>query len=224
MTLAGRLRQQRMWPELLRRQDMYASSITAKERRAWQLEEFNRQWRRITGTVPHYTAMEQEHSLPDAFRSWEEFVDCVPVTTRALVRVRRAEMTSQERPPQWWRITGGSTGQPTHLSAWHSEARVTGPDQWLGRLWRRVIPSDRLFPLWGHRHVMGFGIKGWINRRKREPMDWMLSYSRFLPYSMGEAKMRRAGEALLRARPGYVYGYSVVLDAFARASGDRAHR
>lgn len=224
MTLAGRLRQQRMWPEMLRRQDLYASSITAKERKAWQLDQFNRQWQRITATVPYYVAMKEERGLPEAFRSWEEFVECVPVTTRAVVHAHGGEMTSKERPPQWWRITGGSTGEPTHLPAWHSENRVTGPDHWLGRLWWGVKPSDRLFLLWGDRHLMGFGINGWINRRKRELMDWMLGYCRYSPYNIGEAKLRHAGEVLLRTRPDYVYGHSVALDALARANEDRARR
>jgi phenylacetate-CoA ligase len=198
--------------------------VSPSERVDWQLDQLNRQWQRITAAVPYYAAMKQERSLPEAFRSWEEFVDRMPVTTRALVQVHGAEMASQEKGPEWWRITGGSTGQPTHLPAWHSETRFTAPDQWLGRLWWGVKPSDRLFLLWGHRHIMGFGIKGRINRRKRELMDWMLGYSRFLPYSIGEAKMRRAGEALLRARPDYIYGYSGVLDALARANADRAQR
>jgi phenylacetate-CoA ligase len=224
MTLVGRLRERWLWAEIQRRHDLYAAQTLPSERRDWQLSRFNDEWQRIAASVPYYAAMKKERSLPDAFLSWQEFADRMPVTTRALVQLHGDEMMSQEKPPQWWRITGGSTGEPTHLPAWHSENRVTAPDQWLGRVWWGAKPGDRLFLLWGHRHLMGLGINGWINRRKRSLMDWMLGYCRYLPFSMGESKMRHAGEVLLRARPDYIYGYSTILDAFARANEDRARR
>jgi len=133
-------------------------------------------------------------------------------------------MTSRERAPQWWRVTGGSTAQPIQLPAWHSEKAVVGPDQWLGRHWFGVRPSDRLFWLWGHSHLLGSGLGGQINRRVRGLKDWLLGYYRYSAYDLCADSMVRAGDILLSFGPDYVIGYSVALDSFARINRDRAGR
>jgi phenylacetate-CoA ligase len=146
----------------------------------------------------------------------------LPVVDRALVQRERARLTSTVRPADWWRTTGGSTSQPVQLPAWSAERRATAPDMWLARSWYGVTPADRLFMLWGHSHLLGAGWAGWKNRLRRQVSDRLLGYRRFSAYNLEDARMRQAATELLRFRPDYVLGYSVALDAFARANRARA--
>ena len=224
MTLLGKRAERRLWPEIRRRQDVYGANVAPSERMAWQLRRFNREWRRIVSTTPYYADMKRRNSLPNEFTSWEEFIKRMPATNRSLVQSHREQMTSLEKPPQWWRITSGSTAQPIQMPAWRIEDAATSPNLWLGRLWFGVKPSDRQFLILGPRHLLGSGLKGMIQRRKREIVDWLLGLQRYSAYDVCEEKMRHAGDVMLRFRPNFIVGFSAALDAFARANQDRTSR
>jgi phenylacetate-CoA ligase len=89
---------------------------------------------------------------------------------------------------------------------------------WLGRSWYGVSPASRLFLLWGHSHLLGAGIKGWLNARKRMVLDRMLGYFRFSAYDLRPEVLGRAALKLIRFKPDYLIGYSIALDLFASAN------
>jgi phenylacetate-CoA ligase len=220
MTLVGRVRSSRYAPAVEQRARVYPSSIDDEGRLRAQLEAWNREWQRLTTSVPYFKRLSRENQLPPRFNSWQEFLDRVPPATRAVVQHRTAEMTSDERPPDFTRTTGGSTAEPVQLPAWNSEEVFTMYDRWLARSWYGVSPGSRLFLLWGHSHLMGSGLKGRLNAVRRKLSDRLLGYYRFSAYDLRPEALREAARALIRFRPEYVVGYSVALDLFARANAD----
>jgi phenylacetate-coenzyme A ligase PaaK-like adenylate-forming protein len=160
--------------------------------------------------------------LPTRFASWEEFATRLPVATRAFVQKEGARLASAARAADWQRTTGGSTSEPVQLPAWHDERRAAHADLWRARDWYGLTPASPLFLLWGHSHLLGTGWQGWLNARRREVLDRMLGYHRFSAYDLRDDAMRAAGDALLRARPAYLLGYSVALDRLARVNASRA--
>lgn len=221
MSLAAELKMRPFYRDIGELQKVYAQAGDNNTRLDWQLIQFNQEWARIRHTVPFYIDMSAERFLPDRFTCWDQVVDLLPVIDRGVVQAHRDRLTSQVKPPQWSRITGGSTSQPIQLPAWNSEKATNVKDLWLARSWFNVRPSDRLFMIWGHSHLLGSGFKGKVNQFKRQLSDYLLGYYRFSAYDLNENKMKEAGETLLRFRPHYVIGYSVALDAFARANRHR---
>jgi len=118
-------------------------------------------------------------------------------------------------------MTGGSTSEPISLPAWKTEFQQVAASQWLGRYWHSVLPSDRLFLLWGHSHLLGTGWRGKLNGYKRRFFDSLLGYCRASAYDLGVPALQDAADTLLRFKPEYIYGYSVALDQFARANQSR---
>jgi phenylacetate-CoA ligase len=220
--IASQLRDRFLRRPVQERAALYADPPDARAIASRQLQMWNREWSRILREVPFYATLQKQIGLPDRFNSWDQFVRHVPVTTRSQVQTARAERRSALAPPNHWRITGGSTAQPLQMPAWNSEFDHTRPDTWLGRYWYGVLPADRQFTIWGHSHLLGTGLRGFLNARKRELFDRLLSYRRFSAYDLGFENMRRAAHALLRFSPRYLVGYSVALDAFARANRDLA--
>jgi len=104
------------------------------------------------------------------------------------------------------------------IPSWNSELVEAARDMWLARSWYGIRPGSRLFLLWGHSHLLGTGLRGWLRGRQRELSDRLLGYYRFSAYDLRPEKMRRAAEEMKRFRPDYVVGYSVALDLFARAN------
>jgi len=93
---------------------------------------------------------------------------------------------------------------------------------WMGRGWYNIEPGDKLFMIWGHRHLLGKGFQGWKNGKIRQVKDRMLGYTRFPAYDLSIEAMRRARHALQKSGAVYAIGYSVALDRFARANeGER---
>ena len=204
--------------ELRQRSRAYEQPVERAIQLNWQLRSLNACWKRICNNVPHYSYLLRSNRVPRTLRSIEEFVSSVPVTTRSTVQSHLAEMSDRTRKPDFWRMTGGTTSEPIQIPAWNSEYNYTSPDIWVARSWYGVTPWSRLFLVWGHSHLLGTGVKGWLNGLIRSMKDQFLEYYRFNAYDISEKAMRRAGSELLRFKPHYVIGYSVALDSFARTN------
>jgi phenylacetate-coenzyme A ligase PaaK-like adenylate-forming protein len=201
--------------------DRYAAARGPADQHAVQLELLNRSWRDAREHVQFFAALARERRLPERFEHLEEFVERVPASGRETIQTHRAQLISALRPPDRWSATGGSTAQPIQIARWKSELAQTRANAWLGRSWYGVEPDDRLFLLWGHSHLLGTGVRGWFNARRRALEDRLLGYYRFSAYDIRDEAMAAAVERILSFRPAYLLGYSVALDRLARAAQAR---
>ena len=87
---------------------------------------------------------------------------------------------------------------------------------WYGRSWFGAGPADKAFLIWGHSHLLGDGIQGWLNGAKRRLKDAGLGYYRWSAYNLRPPCLQAAAEALLAFRPTYIMAYAVALDRFVR--------
>jgi len=142
--------------------------------------------------------------------------------TRAEIKRAHEQFIDTSRRPDSWRTTGGSTAEPLRVPVWHSEIELATKNIWSARSWFGVQPSDRLFLIWGHSHMLGSGLKGWLNARARNVKDGLLGYYRYPAYNLGTRALTGAADALLGFKPDYLLGYSVALDRFARVNRERA--
>jgi phenylacetate-coenzyme A ligase PaaK-like adenylate-forming protein len=214
MSLVARLRSRSVRREMDALASFYADARGAAAQRRAQLERLNRVWSDARAHVPYFA----ELSLPDAWDSLEQFAEQAPATGRETLQKHRDRLIHTGRPPERWGATGGSTAQPVQIPRWASEDDAVRACQWLGRSWQGIAPDDRLFLLWGHSHLLGTGVRGWINARRRELDDRMLGYCRFSAYDISDDAMRAAVRRILAFRPAYVLGYSVALDRLERAA------
>ena len=216
----ARLRARAVRPEIAARSRLLELEPRAAE--AEMLRRLNDAWREATSNVPYWTALRSDRGLPSEFGALAEYIQAVPVTTRAELKARLADMTSRAAPADSKRITGGSTAEPVQIPAWSSEIEATRADTWIGRSWYGIAPDSPLFMVWGHSHLLGTGWRGWWNGWKRRASDRLLGYRRFSAYDLRPERLREAADELMRFRPAYVVGYSVALDLFARANRDRS--
>jgi len=222
MKLAGFLRAKKLSKAITDLKVFYNSQWSDDEMHSWQLKRFNEVWNGILNEVPYFMKLYHKGQVPKQFNSWKEFIRSVPVMTREVIQQNRDDLYSKRTKPDFFRMTGGTTARPIQLPAWKSEISLTVPDMWYARSWYGVTPASKLFLLWGHSHLLGSGIKGIINANKRNVSDRLLGYRRFSAYNLDEKSMRKAACELVRFKPEYVIGYSVALDAFARANQDRS--
>ena len=200
----------------------YRQQRSPGEIRCWQLNEFNRQWKRTLKEVPYFRALAEAKNLPDRFSDWQQFRDLVPLMDRRIVQERQTDLVSSAKPPDQWRSTGGSTAEPLQIPIWKSETSIAASDLWYARSWFGVTPADKLFLVWGHSHLLGSGLKGRWNGFKRRAQDLLLGYRRWSAYELGDQRLQEAGDELLRFRPDFVLGYAVAMDRLARANQHRA--
>jgi phenylacetate-CoA ligase len=220
MTLVARLREQRYRAEIRESQALYRHDLDASRRASIQLDLLNETWERNLRYVPRWRALSRSGSIPARFASLEEFASVVEPMTRETLQTELQASTSSERAPDLTKMTGGSTAKPVHIPFWSSELAAGRPHAWVGRGWYGVRPSSRLFHLWGHSHLLGTGVSGWLNARKRELYDRLLGYSRQSAYDLRPEAMRAAARRLVAFRPEYVVGYSVALDLLAKECED----
>ena len=224
MFMIRKIRRIRLKPSIEKRKLIYSKNYDTEESLRIQLDLFNKEWIRIRHDVPFYRDLYLEKNLPDAFRSWHEIISSFPVIDRKTIQANCDNLMNHTKRADWYRITGGSTAEPIQIPSWHSENKFTSPDMWLARSWYGIQPSDRLFLIWGHSHLLGRGLAGLYKRLIRQIKDHLLGYYRFSAYNINRTSMRKAGEGLIRYRPQYIIGYSNALDAFARANEDRANQ
>lgn len=202
----------------------YAARLSGPERHEWQLARFNEVWGAMSDRVPAYAALKRSGRAPARFENWEQFRAQMPEINKRDIQTRAAELTDPSRPGQVMYTTGGSTGEPTSIPGWKSEARFLIPDRWMARSWYGISPQDDLFMIWGHHHLLGQGPRARVRGLLRRTKDRLLGYRRFSAYNLDEQRMLEAGDAILAMRPRYIIGYSGSLDLLARANAHRAHQ
>ena len=215
------LRARRTSQRVAEQHDFYARGGDLSTTLAWQLERFNELWRALRAGVPFFRELSSRRLLPERFGSWEEFSALMPTMSRADVRDAGDALYDTRHPIGQWRSTGGSTGEPLRFPVWNSEPAVAADDLWYARAGFNLSPADKLFLIWGHSHLLGDGMTGWFNARRRELKDWMLGYHRHSAYRLADADLRAACRNLFRFRPAYVLGYAAALDRFGRVNADR---
>jgi phenylacetate-coenzyme A ligase PaaK-like adenylate-forming protein len=219
--MVRRIRAFRIARRVAEQHEFYAHRGDLSSSLAWQRDRFNDQWRFLRANVPYWRTVANERRLPDRFASWEEFSALVPSVSRAQVRLAGAAMVDPRESPHQLRSTGGSTGEPLRFPVWKSEAVVASDDLWFARSWFDISGSDKLFLIWGHSHLLGHGIGGWLSARRRQLKDRLLGYHRTSAYHLDDDSLCDACQALLRFRPTYVLGYAAALDRFGRANAHR---
>lgn len=221
MDLLRRMRDRRIDPSVRDQERFYAQVRTPAEVRQWQLDRLNEMWERIGGTISYYGELMGRGAAPRRFATLDEFRRVIPITDRTMVRALGDRMVDPSVPVDFVRTTGGSTAQPVQIPGSNCELSISNANAWQGRGWFGVRPSDKLFMIWGHSHLLGRGVRGWINSRRRELKDRVLGYCRHSAYDLSEAALRRAADTLLRQRPAWIYAYSVALDRFAEVNHAR---
>ena len=186
---------------------------------AEQLARFNRCWMQMQKYVPFYARLVEQKKAPQQFDGWAQFLQVMPVADRKFVYENLPSLSDSTRPPDTFRTTGGSTAEPVSLPSWRWETGETERNEWIGRSWYGIEPEDASFRLWGHSHLLGKGLKGWINARKRELKDALLEIERISAYDLSDAALTRAFAQLQASPATYMVGYSAALDRFARVVG-----
>jgi len=172
--------------------------------------------------LPYYNEMITLQGLPMQFVSLDEFSHVVPPTVRAVVQERSSDMAFVGTMPHRWLVTGGSTAEPIRIPTWRKQSSLILANTWLGRSWYGIAPDDKLFLLWGHSHLLGNGLCGFVRAKQRQVADSILRYRRYSAYDISDASLRKAAVELLKFRPLYVLGYARALDLFARVNRARA--
>ncbi|ETX05435.1 MAG: hypothetical protein ETSY2_22915 [Candidatus Entotheonella gemina] len=221
MNLIRALHARRLTQCLSDQQTFYNRAWTPAEISRWQLAKLNAQWPAICRHVAYFRQLHQARQVPDSFDHWQTFQETVPILDRATIQDHGPLLMSQARSVHQWRTTGGSTAQPLRISVSKSEVAIARRDLWYGRTQLGIIPSDRMFLLWGHSHALGHGWKGSYHRYKRHLLDRLLGYDRWPAYEVSPPHLRRAAEALLRHRPSYLVGYATSLTHLAQVNRDR---
>lgn len=186
---------------------------------SWQLQSLNDSWRSGLEKSDATRQLQKLLGLPASFSSWEQLAELVPFTDKGILRdaLGRSSFPSD----MTWRGTGGTTSQPFRFPSFAHEPDTASLDIWLGRKWLGVPPSERLFLIWGHSHLLGSGLKSKLLGLKRKLSDRALGYTRFSAYQLDDASLLHAGELLLGSGAGYVLGYSVAIDRFCRVNSHR---
>lgn len=219
MTLVASLRAMRLARSLSGYAALYENSSASIAAR--QLDLLNTAWMSSLARSPWARALQQRFDLPAQFASLDAFDDRVPVMGKQELRAVIAGASAGQTPAAW-RSTGGSTGEPFRFPTWPEEHANAALDIWLGRRRLGIEPSDKLFLLWGHAHLLAAGWRGGLNKLRRRISDRLLGYVRCSAYDLADAHLARACDLLLRARPRYVVGYASALDRFAKANMSRS--
>ncbi len=186
------------------------------------LDRLNRVWAKAIRHTLRYRKLHKAGEVPARFDSLEQFADTVPPLTKQHMRGDLEDIGDERRPTENYFTTGGSTGQPTSIPGWHAERQIDLANRWLGRSFYGVTPSDKLFLIWGHHHLLGSGWKAKAKGQVRAAKDRLLGLVRFSAYDISEERCDEAAELILRHKPRYIVGYSSTLDLLARSQAHRA--
>jgi phenylacetate-coenzyme A ligase PaaK-like adenylate-forming protein len=172
-------------------------------------------WRDAVIDVPYYRDLVAAGKAPATISSWRDYF-AIPLLERAALQAAPDRFARLSGPPDSYMQTAGSTGNPIRFGVWTDESRrqrVAKLATWI-RCGYRL--GDDIVLAWGHSHLLGTGMRRWVNHAKRVAKDRLAGYHRFDAYMLDEAACRAIGERIAHLRPAGVIGYSAALDLIAR--------
>lgn len=212
-----------VFSRLLMRRRLCAALVRASFQRSfvsrmvierYQVDAFNRVWDTARKHVPLYQNWQRRYNLPDSVKSLKELENW-PILTKKDLQDKEMLRRDDEPLPSHELMTGGSTGEPLHLPAYESDAEA-GVSQCIGRAAYGILPGDRTFMLWGHRHLYGKGVGRLKNAFVRYVKDSLLNIVRVSAYDLSASAMHVAYRRFVRARPKFIIGFTPAVLAFVR--------
>jgi len=186
-----------------------------------QLRKLQQVWKDCVVDVPYYTELVARGNAPKEINKWEDFYE-IPELTRQHLQDYPEQFKRRSGPPDFQRMTGGSTGNPVHFGMWQSEERVLRLLKLV--LWIRAgyQLDSRIFLIWGHSHLLGTGWRRQLRQLQRKTKDWLLGYKRRDAYRLNPEISRNIAREFLTFRPSGLIGYASALDYFVRATPEFA--
>src|SRR5262245_54523234 len=102
MYLVRAMRARRLRNRIERGRGAHEAPLSDEQKRAIQLERFNRLWPDTRANVPYFAAMAAARRLPDSFQSWEEVIASLPVLSRDVIKEHGKSLRHGGAPPQRW--------------------------------------------------------------------------------------------------------------------------
>lgn len=180
----------------------------------WQLKQFNDVWRSAVADVPFYKWWASEHGLPVELRELSE-LSHFPVISKRILQENEDRIFIDGKRYQTV-STGGSTGQPTKFITSKKEKCVEYANTYLGRGMYGIRPLDETLLFWGHSHLFGSGVRGYINERKRRLFDALIGIERLNAYDLSLRTVEKYAERLARRNPKCIIGYTSSIYSLAR--------
>lgn len=182
-----------------------------------QVQKIQAIWNDCITDVPYYRNLVGCGAAPKRIETWKDF-QAIPELNRNLFQRHGKDFIRLSGPPDLFRMTGGSTGDPIRFGIFKAE------DETLRilklTLWLRVgyTPNSRLFLIWGHGHLLGKGWRRHWNHALRQIKDELAGYRRANAYSLWPERCREIARKMMAFRPAGLIGYASALDYFLRVT------
>lgn len=204
--------------ELAKVRATYEQQFSPEEVEQRQLSAFNEQWAHVTHTNAFYRYWKQQHRLPDRLGSLKD-LSLFPHLTKSIIQ-EHLDLVFAEGSLRKVYTTGGTTATPTVFPRGGFESSGRWADNYVGRLWWGIQPTDRRVLVWGHSHLYGTGptrIARLVDRRAR---DAFMKTTRLDGYRIDITSSREYLHKILRIRPTHIVGYSTALVRLTQAADE----
>lgn len=213
---------QRVYAQVLRRSSLYRTITQRNEIEVYQLRQFNEMWEDAWTNLAFYRQWKDKNHLPDTITSLRE-LNMWPILRKRDLQVSCDMLLRNGEKPTHFLKTGGSTGQPLCLGAWHDDG-IASSSQWMGRSAYGYYPGIRTFLLWGHEHLYGNGARRRVRILERRMKDKISNICRVSAYDLSAEAMKRAFARFEAYRPDCLIGFSAAVLAFCRVNAARGEQ
>lgn len=193
---------------------LYKSTIKQNNIYEYQLNKFNRMWKKAHTQIPFYTMWKHTHNLPDSIKSIKE-LNNFPTLTKEDIQINQ-DLIFNHLKDYKTISTGGSTGEPTNFPISICEQEEIYASTYLARSWWGINPFDDMLIFWGHSHLFGSGMKGKINQLKRVASDWLINIKRLNAYDMSVDTLEIYYKEVRKANPKSILGYTSSIYRLAK--------
>lgn len=193
---------------------MYNNTVSKEFIYQYQLKLFNEQWKNIIKNNSFYKYWKNIHSLPKQINSLEQILEFPKLTKRIIQDNQELIFDNVQN----YKVinTGGSTGEPTKFPTFQEEQINNYANAYLARGWFGVSPLDEIFLFWGHSHLLGGGIKGYLNNIRRFIYDALINTKRLSAYDLSIDTLKANHKTLSKSNPVLIIGYTSTIFKLAK--------
>jgi phenylacetate-CoA ligase len=189
-------KKKKLYKEIIKEEDIYN----------YQLHKFNNTWNYCINNLPFYKMWKQKHNLPEKISSISDLKE-FPILTKKDIHENK-DLILENLENYDLISTGGTSGITTEFPTSKHDRDITYINAYLCRSWWGIKPMDNILMFWGHSHLFGKGLKGYINHIKRRFSDFLINTTRISSYSLTNENVKDFYEEIIEVKPESIISYS----------------
>ena len=167
---------------LTNKKKLYSLIKSDKDIYNFQLENFNKIWKKSYSEIPFYKNWKEKYNLPNSIKSLSQLKN-FPTLTKNEIR-KNKDLILKDLKNYHLTSTGGTSGITLNFPISKLDSDIVYVNSYLGRSWWGIKPFSKILTFWGHSHLFGKGFQAKYKKIERFIRNLLINTTQISSYNL----------------------------------------